>query len=119
MILPSLEADVGPSLGAGISTLARDSLFIVLTCVTRVVVMRLILALFVLELMLVLVYGILVALFEGEITLWSVHRAMFECLVAAIRKSLVLLFLLVLVIDVAAIAVVAIDKPRSYFEVDE
>jgi hypothetical protein len=81
--------------------------------------MRLILALFVIDLTLFLIFRILLALFEGVIALWSMHRAGLECLVAAIRKSLVLLFLLVLVIDVAAIAVVAIDKPRSYFEVDE
>jgi hypothetical protein len=59
-------------------------------------------------LMLVLIFGVLVALFEGMIALWSVHRAWLECLVTAIRRSLVLLFLLTLVVVVAMIAVVRI-----------
>ncbi len=68
--------------------------------------MRLILALLVMDLMLVLIFGILVSLFEGVITLWLVPRAGLECLVAAIRRSLVLLFLLALIIVVVASAVV-------------
>jgi hypothetical protein len=77
------------------------------TYVMHVVVMRIILALFVMDLMLVLIFRILVALFEGVIGLWSMGRARLECLVAAIRRSLVLLFLLMLVIVMAIIAVVA------------
>jgi hypothetical protein len=81
---------------------------IIVTCVLHVVVMRLILVLFVLDLTLVLFFGIFVALFEGVITLWSVHRhrARLECLVAVIRRNLVLLFLLTFHIVVVAIVVV-------------
>ncbi len=74
----------------------------------QVVVMHLILMFFVMGLMLVLIFGIFVALFEGVSTLWSVHRAWLECLVAMIRKILLHLFLLSLVIVVMAITVVAI-----------
>jgi hypothetical protein len=56
------------------------------------------------NLTLVLIFGILVALFKGVITLWSIRRVGLKCLVTAIRRSLVLLFLLALVIVVAAIA---------------
>jgi hypothetical protein len=74
----------------------------------HVIVMHLILTFFVMGLTLVLIFGVLVALFGGMIALWSMSRARLECLVTAIRRSLVLLFLLVLVIVVKMIAVVAI-----------
>ncbi len=60
--------------------------------------------------MLVLVLGVLVALFGGILALWflSVHRTWLECLVTAIRRSLVLLFLFGLAIVVMMTAVIAI-----------
>ncbi len=64
----------------------------------RVDVMCLILTFFVVGLMLVLIFGVLVALFEGMIALWSMRRAWLERLVTAIRRSIVLQFLLALVV---------------------
>jgi hypothetical protein len=80
--------------------------FIIITCLPCLIVMHLILVLFVLDLMLVMFFGIFVALSEGVITLQSVRRARLECLVPAIRRNLFLLFLLAFVIVVATIAVV-------------
>jgi hypothetical protein len=74
----------------------------------RIVVMRLILVFFVVGLMLVSIFGVLIALFEGMIALWSMHRAWLERLVTTIRRSLFLLFLLALVVVVTMIIVVAI-----------
>jgi hypothetical protein len=72
-----------------------------------IIVMHLVMDLFVMDLMLVLIFWILVALFEGVITLWSVRGAGLECLVTMIRRNLVLLFLFAFVVIVAAVAVVA------------
>ncbi len=57
---------------------------------------------------LVLILGVLVALFVGVITLWSVRRAWLECLVAAVRRSLVLPFLLARVVVVIMTAMIVI-----------
>jgi hypothetical protein len=73
-----------------------------------VIVMCLIWPFFVVGLMLVLIFGVLVALFEGMIALWAVRRAWLERLVTMIRRSLVLLFLLALVVVVTMIAVVGV-----------
>jgi hypothetical protein len=69
--------------------------------------MQFVLAFFVINLMLVLILRVLVALFEGVCTLWSVRGVGLECLVIAIRRNLVLLFLLMFVLLGVAIAVVA------------
>ncbi len=69
---------------------------------------RLVLTFFVMGLMLVLVLGVLVALLGGVLALRSVRRAWLECLVAAIRRSLVLLFCFALVIVATTTAVLAI-----------
>jgi hypothetical protein len=74
----------------------------------HVIVMCLILTFFVMGLMLVLIFGVLVALFGVMIVLWSMRGARLECLVTAIRRSLVLLFLFMLVVVAKMIAVVAI-----------
>ncbi len=58
--------------------------------------------------MLVLVLGVLVALLGGMLTLWSMHRAWLEPLVAVIRRSLVLLFLFALTVVAMMTAVIAI-----------
>jgi hypothetical protein len=63
---------------------------------------------FVVGLTLVLVHGVLVALLGGMLPLWSVRRAWIECLVATIRRSLVILFLFVLVVVAMMTAVIAI-----------
>ncbi len=70
--------------------------------------MRLILTFFVVSLTLVLILGVLVAIFVGMIALWSVRRAWLNFLVAMIRRSLVLLFLLTLVVVVTMTTVIAI-----------
>jgi hypothetical protein len=62
----------------------------------HVVVVRLVLTFFVVGLTLVLVLGVLVVLLGGMLALWSMRRAWLEFLVAAIRRSLVLLFLFAL-----------------------
>jgi hypothetical protein len=59
-------------------------------------------------LMLVQVLGVLVALLGSVLALWSMRRAWLERLVAAIRRSLVLLFLLVLIVVAVTTAVFAI-----------
>jgi hypothetical protein len=74
----------------------------------RAVVVRLVLMLFVVGLMLVLVLGVIVALFGGVLALWSVCRTWLERLVATIRRSLVLLFLLTLIVVATTTAVIAI-----------
>jgi hypothetical protein len=74
----------------------------------HVVVMRLVLTFFVVGLTLVLVLGVLIALLGGMFALWSMHRAWLERLVAAIRRSLVLLFLFALVVVATMTAVIAI-----------
>ncbi len=79
---------------------------IVVTCVVHIIVVRLALAYFVVDLMRVLIFWVLIALFKGVITLWSVCGAEFECLVTAIGRNLVLLLLLTFVVVGAAIAVV-------------
>ncbi len=58
--------------------------------------------------MLVQVLGVLVALLRGVLALQSVRRAWLECLVAAIRKVPVLLFLLALILVATTTAVIAI-----------
>ncbi len=70
--------------------------------------MHLVLTFFVVGLMLVLILGVILELFAGMIALWSIRRAWLECLAAAIRRTLVLLFLLALVIVVMMTAVIAI-----------
>ena len=69
--------------------------------------MRLVLTLFVIGFMLVLIIEALVSLLESMLALLSMCRAWLECLVAAIRRNFVILFLLMLVIVMAIIAVVA------------
>ena len=51
---------------------------------------------------------VLVALLGGVLALWPVHQAWLECLVTAIRRSLILPFLFAFVIVVTTIAVIAI-----------
>jgi hypothetical protein len=80
---------------------------IVVTCVVRIVVAQLVLAFFVVKLTLVLIFWVLVALLKGVITLWSLRGAGLECLVTAIRRNLVLLFLLAFVV-VGAMATMAV-----------
>jgi hypothetical protein len=48
---------------------------VVVTFVMRIIVMRLLLILFDVGLMPVLILEVLVALFRGMISLWSMHRA--------------------------------------------
>jgi hypothetical protein len=74
----------------------------------HVIVVRLVLTLFVVALMLVLVLGVLVALLGDVLALWSVHRTWLECLVAAIKRSLVLLLLLALIVVAMTTAVIVI-----------
>ncbi len=69
---------------------------------------HLVLTPFVVGLTLVLVLGVLVALLGGVLALWSVRRTWFECLVAKIRRSLVLLFLLALIVVATTTAVITI-----------
>jgi hypothetical protein len=52
--------------------------------------------------------GVLVALLRDVLALWPVHQAWLERLVAAIRGSLVLLFLVAFVVVVTTTAVTAI-----------
>jgi hypothetical protein len=74
----------------------------------RVVVMRLVLTLFVVGLSLVLVLEVFAALLGGVLALWSVRKTWLECLVAVIRRSLVLLFLLMLILVAMKTAVITI-----------
>jgi hypothetical protein len=74
----------------------------------RVVAVRLVLTFFVIDLMLVLVLGGLVALLRGELALRSVRRAWLERPVAVIRRSFFLLFLLALIVVATTTAVIAI-----------
>jgi len=76
----------------------------------RVIVVHLILTFFVISLMLVLVFGlgVLVAFRGGVLALWSVCRVWLEILVAAIRRSLVHLFLFALVVVATMTAVILI-----------
>jgi hypothetical protein len=104
-ILLLLEADAGSSLGTGALALMH---YLLLSLVKCVVVVHLVLRFVVMGLMLVLIFGILVALLVGVLALWSVHRAWLECLVAAVRRGPVLLFLLALVVVVMTTAVVMI-----------
>ncbi len=69
---------------------------------------RLVLMFFVLGLTLALILGVLVALLGGMLAFQSMRRAWLECLVAAIRRNLVLLFLFVFVIVVMMTTVIAI-----------
>jgi hypothetical protein len=69
--------------------------------------MHLVLTFFVLNLTFI-VLGVLVALFGGVFSLWPVHQAWLECLVAAIRRSLILLFPFTFVIVITTTAVIAI-----------
>ncbi len=52
--------------------------------------------------------GVLVALLRGVLALWPVHQAWLKCLVATIRGSPVLLFLVAFVIVVTTTAVTTI-----------
>jgi hypothetical protein len=70
--------------------------------------MRLVLTFFFMGLTLVLVLGVLVALLGGVLALWPVCRACLECLIAAIRRGPVLLFLLALIVVATMTAVIAI-----------
>ncbi len=83
--------------------IGADAQLIIVTCVMCIVVVHLVLMLFVVGLMLVLVLGVLVLLLGGVLALWSMHRTWLECLVATIRMSLVLLFLLGLILVVATV----------------
>jgi hypothetical protein len=55
-----------------------------------------------------IVLGVLVALFGGRLALLPVHRALLECLVAMIRRSLIPPFLFAFVVVVMMTAVIAI-----------
>jgi hypothetical protein len=70
--------------------------------------MRLVLTLFVIGFMLVLIIEALVSLLESMLALLSMCRAWLECLVAAIRRNFVILFLLMLVIVITMTTVIAI-----------
>jgi hypothetical protein len=80
---------------------------IIITCIARVAVMRLIVTFFVLNLMFV-VLGVLVALLRGVLALWLVHQAWLEHLVAAIRRGPVLPFLFSFVEVITPTAVIAV-----------
>ena len=54
------------------------------------------------------IFWVLVALLRGVLALWPVHQAWFECLVTAIRGSLVPPFLVLFVIVVTTTAVTVI-----------
>ncbi len=69
--------------------------------------MRLVLTFFVLNLMFV-VLGVFVALLGGVLALQPMHQAWLECLVAAIGRGPVLLFLFAFVIVIITTAVVTI-----------
>jgi hypothetical protein len=69
--------------------------------------MRFVMTFFVLTLTFVIL-EVLVALLGGVLALWPMHRAWLECLVAAIRRSPVLLFLFAFVVVVMRTAVNAI-----------
>ncbi len=100
----SLEADTGSSLGTGVSVPAQ---LVVVACIAPVVVMRLVLIFFVLNLTFVIL-GVFVALLGGVLALRPVHRAWLECLVAAIRRGSVLLLLFTFVVVITTTAVVGI-----------
>jgi hypothetical protein len=55
-----------------------------------------------------IVLGVLVVLLGGVLALWPVHQAWIECLVAAIRRSLILPFPFVFVVVITTTAVIAI-----------
>ncbi len=80
---------------------------VIVACVARVVVMHFVMTFFVLKLTLVIL-GVLVALLRGVLALQPVHRAWLECLVAVIRRSLVLPFLVAFVVVVTTTAVIMI-----------
>ncbi len=69
--------------------------------------MHLVLTFFVLNLTFI-VLGVLVALLGGVLALWSMHQAWLEHLVAAIRRSLILLFPFTFVVVITTTAIVAI-----------
>jgi hypothetical protein len=73
----------------------------------RVVVMRLVLTFFVLNLTFV-VLGVFVALLGGVLALWLMHQAWLKHLGTAIRRVPILLFLFVFVVVITTTAVVAI-----------
>jgi hypothetical protein len=73
----------------------------------RIVVMRLVLTFFVLNLTFVIL-GILVVLLRGVLDLWRVHQTWLERLVTAIRRGPVIPLLFTFVIVIKTAAVVAI-----------
>ncbi len=80
---------------------------VIVACVAHVVVVHFVMTFFVLKLTLVIL-GVLVALLRGVLALWPVHQAWLERLVTAIRRSLVLPFLVAFVVVVTTTAVIAI-----------
>jgi hypothetical protein len=88
--------------------IGANAQLIVVTCVMRIIVVHLVLMIFVVGLTLVLVLGVLVALLGGVLALWPVRRTWLERLVAAIRRSLVLWFLLAFIIVATMTTVIAI-----------
>jgi hypothetical protein len=69
--------------------------------------MHLVLMFFVWNLMFI-VLGVLVAFLRGVLALWQVHQAWIECLVIAIRRSLILPFPVAFVIVITTTAIVLI-----------
>ncbi len=82
---------------------------LVFALVVPVVVMHFVGAIFIVDFLLVLIFRILVTLFESVLTLWHVEVTGLEGLVAALGGTLVVLLVVVLVVAVAAtVAAVAI-----------
>ena len=65
-------------------------------------------ALSIIDLSPVLIFGILVTLFEGVLALWPMKVARLESLVVMLRGTLVVLFVVALVVTVVTVAVVMI-----------